>query len=444
MKKLLMLAVVALAACGCSDDKKESSNENSNSMDISKNFISFSPAVTMDAGQFDNAEIVRAIKNTNDAILVSSKAQKLTRYTFDENKGISLVKVSDSIIAEPASDDDEITSGNLYDKDVFIATHTILRKTGDKITSCEGELIAVSIKDDDFGTVLKTVEVGPMPDYVAVSPDKKWAISADERDSAVDAWGKCPVTDAVPSVTIVDLSKGVTEMKAVARIKFPSKSEYGPREPEGVAIASDNDTVAVSLQDSNEMAIFRISDVVNKKPDPSTGLIEMSENDVKIVMLPVSEEGLYTWPDGVVSIKVGGEDYFVLAGEWNDMIVTADTNGDIVSKVQIRKTEVPTNYPCSSEADSPRYSPDSLTTYKLDGHTYVAASLRYAGAVIAIDFDDPKNPKFAGIAKVGKDDNTSCNEKNSKVRPEGISSENGLIWTANEKESSISVVKSNI
>jgi len=436
MKKFLALAVVALAAFGCSDDKDDNNNSSS-----SNNNTSSSVAVTLVAGTFDNAEIVRAIENTNDAILVSSKAQKLTRYTFNDSKGISLVKMSDSIIAAPASDDDEITSGNLYDKDTFIATHTILRKTGEKITSCEGELIAVSLKDDEFGKVIKTVDVGPMPDYVAVSPDKKWAISADERDSEVDAWGKCPVTDAVPSVTIVDLSEGVSSMKAVARIKFTQKSEYGPREPEGVAIASDNDTVAVSLQDSNEMAIFRISDVMKNTADAETGMIELGDDAAKIVMLPVSDEGLYTWPDGVVSLKVGGKDYFVLAGEWNDMIVTSDTDGNIISKVQITKSDVPTTYPCSSEAETPHYSPDSLTTYTRDGHTYVAASLRYAGAVIAYNFDDPTKPTFAGVAKVGKDDYAGCSENNSKVRPEGISAANGLIWTANEKESSISVVK---
>ena len=276
-----------------------------------------------------------------------------------------------------------------------------------------------------------------MPDAVAVSPDKKWAVTCDEHDSEA-AWGKCTIEDIKPSVTLVDLSKGVADMSAAVKITF-SETTLGPREPEYAVVASDNDTVMVTLQDSDEVAIFKISAVLAKAQ--ANGGTELDEADVKIVSLPVNDAEAQPWPDGILSIDIDGKSYFVIAGEWNDTIITLDAEGNVISNMQIKESEVPSNYPCVHNGSDPLYSPDSLTSFKKNGKTFVAATLRHAGAVIVYDYSKPATPVFSAIAKVGEEDSTSCSEGGSKVRPEGISADGDLIWVANEKESSVSVIK---
>ncbi len=431
MKHTLLFCALAMLAWGCSDD--ESPNTTPSRVATMLNLTSADTWIT---GANDNAEIIRAVPNSNQAILIASKAKKITKLTHNNDGSISATKVSNPVSAQ--NDDDELTSGNLIDDKTMLVTHTMLVKTGDKITACRGEVVALSLEDATFGNVVGRVDVGPMPDAVAISPNKHWAISADEHDSA-EAWGKCPIEDVSPSVTLIDLSDGAANMKPVARITF-TRNALGPREPEYVAIASDNDTVQVTLQDSHEVAVFKISDVLSHAKSDNA-LIELTEQDIKIVALPQNDKGENAWPDGIITFDIAQKPYFVIAGEWNDTIITLDQTGELVSNVKIRETEVPSNYPCAIDVQTPLYSPDSLTMFVHDQHSYVAATLRHAGAVIVYNFDDPTRPAFAGIAKVGSKDNTSCDKAGSIVRPEGISATSDGIWTANEGESSVSLIQ---
>ena len=45
-----------------------------------------------------------------------------------------------------------------------------------------------------------------------------------------------------------------------------------------------------------------------------------------------------------------------------------------------------------------------MTAFVLGGHTYVAATLRYAGAVIIYDVSNPAKPVFERIDRAGKGD----------------------------------------
>ena len=62
------------------------------------------------------------------------------------------------------------------------------------------------------------------------------------------------------------------------------------------------------------------------------------------------------------------------------------------------------------------------------------------GAVIVYDVTDPNNPAFYRIDAVGENDVTGCSEEGSKVYPEGISSTQGAVWTANEGDDSITYI----
>ena len=385
---------------------------------------------TLRMGVNDNPEDVCVIPNTNEAIVVSSKARKLTRVAYRDGE-IHVLKTSAPLTEH---EDDEITTGVVYDENIFLATRTILRRDGSgKINDCAGELLVVSLEDETFGSIFQRVEVGPMPDNVAMSGDKKWAVTADERDSEAEAWGKCTVTTEEPSVSIIALNDPKVNPERVRQIIF-TKNAYGPREPEQVAIASDNDTVAVTLQDSHEVAIFSIAEVVNAPG-------EVTESDVNIILLPTNASGQRPWPDGIIAIDIGEKTYFAVAGEWNDTLIILDKQGQVVSNTQIPESDVPTSFPCIVKANTPRYSPDSLTSYVRNGKTYLAATLRHTGAVIVYDISTPASPKFSHIFKVGLQDKTGCDTAGSVVRPEGIDATSNLIWIANEDEGSVTVIE---
>lgn len=440
MKKWFIWSLCLFVFSACSEDNNENDDSGNKPNNDIGSVLKLESAGTLTVGKDDNAEIIRALPGKSGAILISSKAHRITRLTFDAANGIAVAEQATKELAE----DDEFTSGLLYDEHTMLVTHTILEKASDAsdaaITGCGGEIVALSLETGSaFGNEIARETVGAMPDAVGLSPDKKWAVSCDEHDSEAKAWGKCSVETILPSVTILDMAQGVDKMKAVAKIRF-TENKLGPREPEYAAIASDNDTVMVTLQDSDEVAIFKISEVMAQSVGDN-GIIELDESAVKIVALPTNEAQAQPWPDGIVSFDIGGKSYFVIAGEWNDTIITLDTEGNVVSNIQIKESEVPSNYPCVKNGSDPLYSPDSLAVFTKNGKTFVAATLRHAGAVIVYDYSTPASPKFSAIAKVGANDSTACSKDGSSVKPEGISSDGELIWVANEKESSVSVIR---
>ena len=324
-----------------------------------------------------------------------------------------------------------------------------MRDSSDKITDCRGELLIVDHNKNRSGGDSKVtkIEVGSMPDAVAITPDKKYAITADEHDSE-EAWGKCTIGTIEPTISIIQLKDDNDQLIAapqvVKQIKF-SRGKLGPREPEYIAVASDSDTVAVTLQDSHEVAVFSLKSVLGQADNI------LSETVTTITELAKSDAGTNAWPDGIVAFDVNNAHYFAIAGESNDTITIVNAAGDAVSNPRITEREVPTSYPCL-EADwfpNVKYSPDSITSFEIGGRVYVAATLRYAGAIVVYDVTNPAAPAFEFIMHAGQNDivgNGVCSEDDtSKIYPEGISSgkfgDAVYLWVANEGDNSISSIR---
>ena len=189
------------------------------------------------------------------------------------------------------------------------------------------------------------------------------------------------------------------------------------------------------MQDSHEVAIFSIKAILNETGDT------LEESVTKIVQLPPNPANQNPWPDGIVSFTLDNKIYFAIAGEWNDTIIIIDDSGNVISNTYITEKDVPTNFPCVEDTDSPRYSPDSITAYIHNNKQYIASTLKFAGAVIVYDVSDPAKPVMQFVEKVGEEDIQECTKKGSTVSPEGISAGSGYIWTANEKENSVTVIK---
>lgn len=432
--------VLACVSCGSGDSAESSSDGNSP--------LNLKLAGRITQQYSGNIESIRAVpgRSNPSAVAVSSKSKTLH---YLEISGDKFANYRDDFVYSEENAENEFTNSAVVGENMTLVTHTIVTKTGDKVTNCEGEILSISHDPNSKANDVYPVAVGPMPDAIAVTPDKRYAISADEHDS-VSTWGKCPVDKGIaPSVSILQLTDEegaeLNQPVRVRQIKFTANSIKQNREPEFIAIASDSDTVAVTLQDSHEVALFHLKSVMESDGD-------LTEDDVRIVALPKNAAGFDPWPDGITSFDVDGKHYFAMAGEANDTIIIIDAEGNVLSNLQITEREVPSEYPCLKAADfsTVKYSPDSVTSFALGGHTYVAATLRYAGAVIVYDVSDPSKPVFERIDRAGTGDRIgdgTCKDYSemTKTYPEGISSEVigdvAYVWVANEGDNTVTALK---
>ncbi len=389
---------------------------------------------TMPFGADDNSEVIKLLPSGDRAVMVASKSRKITllEVSPDEVKEVASVK----LFAEDASDS-ELTHIDFDSEGRFaVVTRTLPIVEEGELVDCRGSLVFVDLADDTFGTVLQEVEVGAMPDAVDISPDDRYVVSADEVDYND---GKCPLPEVDPSVTVLEIPNAdptATTVRAV--ISMVSDSEGARREPEQIIFASDSDHVAVTLQDTHELLLFQLSAVL----DADGTLVETSSDQLSVVRLPNRSSGAEPWPDGVHSfVDASGAEYFVVAGEYNDTLTVLDLDGTLVVNHEIQPANMPGDLPRNLESwNHAPFRPDSLASFHYDGHSYIAASLKHAGAVGVWRVDDPLTIQIADVVKIGFDDQGTATTE-STIGTEGISaSAAGLVLTANEEESSVSLV----
>jgi uncharacterized protein YuzE len=196
----------------------------------------------------------------------------------------------------------------------------------------ENGIIAL-YRSDDL-SLITTFPAGALPDMVGFSKDGRYIATANEGEPNGDY-----SVDPEGSVTLVDLSQGVTnaevthidfsdfdnsranELPANVRISGPNASVAQDLEPEYLTFA-DNGKVYVALQENNAMAIINPE---NKSVEKIVGLGEKSWSEAK---LDASDKdkivgnfksypqlvGLYM-PDTLDSYSVNGNTYIVSANE---------------------------------------------------------------------------------------------------------------------------------
>lgn len=421
-RSLPVVALLALAACKTDD---------TDDTDVLPELWRGVEAHTLMMGQADNAEVVKVIPGERRAILVSSKARKLTLL----NVGTDAL----SVAREVALFADDPTESELTHVDIApdgswaaVTRTLIVTNVEGEQTDCGGEVVFIDATDSEaFGTLLAQVEVGPMPDYVDISDDGLTVAVAAERDST-EAWGKCDVAGEVPSISVLDVSGGPAAAAEVTRVTMVDGTT-GPREPEAVTIAPDGDQVVATLQDSHEVAMFSRAAV------PS----DATSDDVQIVELPSNDLGAKPWPDGVASFHdAAGDVFFVTAGEWNDTFTVLGTDGAIVSNNNISASDIPSDFPRVIAEGYPLFSPDSVAVFTFDGRDHVAMTLRHAGAIAVYDVSDATAPVYATALQVGAHETGGQDEDGSVIRPEGIAAadDGSFLVVANEGESSVTLI----
>jgi hypothetical protein len=319
-----------------------------------------------------------------------------------------------------------------------VITRTLPTAVDGQQVSCAGELVFVSMVPDTFGQVLSQVEVGPMPDSVDVSPDGLWVVSADEVDYND---GKCTVEGTTPSISILSVEGGAGAAVVTATITMVSVDGENLREPEQIVFGADSDRVVATLQDTHEIISFTVSDVMAE----GGGALTSEHQMVAITSLPLRSDGAEPWPDGIANFTlVDGEELFIVTGEYNDTFHILNESGEPIYQYEIDPADMPSDLPRNIESWSlAPFRPDSVTAFTMESSpesVFVAASLKHSGAVGVWDVSDPSGFVLQGVVSVGdNDEGTPVTE--STIGTEGIASfDGGVIITANEEESSVSLV----
>ncbi|UPR36675.1 choice-of-anchor I family protein [Vibrio cyclitrophicus] len=194
----------------------------------------------------------------------------------------------------------------------------------------------IALYRSDTLELITTYTAGALPDMVSFSKDGRYIASANEGEPNADY-----SIDPEGSVTLVDLTNGPLQAK-VTQIDFKAFNQGQPRHAEltdKVRISAPNATVAqdlepeyltfadngklyVALQENNALAAI---DVVSAQVDTILGLggkpwdtaqLDASNKDKNIGNLQsyAMLEGLYM-PDSITSYSVDGNTYIVTANE---------------------------------------------------------------------------------------------------------------------------------
>jgi DNA-binding beta-propeller fold protein YncE len=207
------------------------------------------------------------------------------------------------------------------------------------------------------GTVLKSVEVGALPDMVAFTPDGRYVLTANEGEPNDEV-----TVDPEGSISIIDLTGGVDGPTPVRTADFrrfnggpvPEGMRVGRRgatfaqdmEPEYIAFAADGRTAYVSLQENNAIAIVDIAAATVREVvglgwiDRTKVAFDPSDRDggIRIGNWPV--RGMYQ-PDAIASFQRNGETFLLTANEGDSRDWKGFSEEKRVSELKLDPTAFP-------------------------------------------------------------------------------------------------------
>ena len=229
---------------------------------------------------------------------------------------------------------------------------------------------------DSAGVVFNELKVGALPDMVAISPDGKWIMTADEGEPN-DAY----TIDPEGSVHLIDIQRGAiyATQADVTRIGFSSLNAQKAQlqaagirifgkmkdstttvtvaqdlEPEYIAFSPDSRKAMVTLQENNAVIVI---DVLNKMIDningapaivplgyknhnlPQNGL-DASDQGTAVNLTNWNVRGMYQ-PDAIASYQVGGQNYFITANEGDARAYTGLNEESSLSSVRLDPVKFP-------------------------------------------------------------------------------------------------------
>jgi DNA-binding beta-propeller fold protein YncE len=299
---------------------------------ISLSFLGrgFNPDAVFDGSA---AEIVDFDPATGRAFVVNAQAGGVDIYSLAAPASPTFVEALD-VAADVAAAIDGIAAADLGAVNsvaIHGASNTMAVAIAAEPETNNGYVAFYQTSDSTF---LAAVQVGALPDAVAISPDGNTVVVANEGQPSDDY-----TIDPDGSISVIDISGGAATVAAAnvtsvtfdglvaadipgVRISGPGGDIAAALEPEYVTISDDSATAYVSLQENNaiaevDLATGSLTDVwalgFKDHRNPGNELDVSNRDDViNIRNWPVY--GVYM-PDGIATYTVNGVPYVVTANE---------------------------------------------------------------------------------------------------------------------------------
>ena len=393
--------LLILVACEDKEAEKKLIVENFN--------ITLVDKITTGDGSQSQPELVRFITDTK-GVIVNSKQNTVDFINITPTK-LSMSGQSVQITNEADAECSSI--------DVSV-DESILAVVVSKGACKRGELYLISTNDNKkYGPY----ELGYNPDAVDIAVDNKYVVVVNEFDYEDGVDGGCDNL-GFPGVSIYDISGGLDNVSLVKDMKITHTGANGNlAEPEGVKIAPNGITVYMTLQESNEIGWFDIS-------NPP----QVLENKIAFTNPEHEPDGIWVNGDGTL---------ICTAGEYDGTIGvhTLDASGKPTSQKFIKMAnDLPSNWDWDDKRKG--IEPEEVVIVEAGDKAFALTTLQDAGAVVVYDITDPANPKYDSGAITEMTDYTTQTDGESKGEPEGLAVKNGYVLVSNTEDPSVALLKS--
>ncbi len=367
-----------------------------------------------------NPEIIRMVPGSNtQAAFVASATNQLFIITYDATSftiGTPITLAAGSSTAEMTSIDiSPVIDGKNYVA-VCVAE-----------TDCaRGWILLVDIAD---GSIVAQIDsIGYNPDGCAFTKDGSYLIVACEDDRDPDDRPCKPDTRHGGSISIIDLVTNGVENATLVQdylVNYDTDSE-----PEHCETNANGDVV-VSVQETSDILIFNVAD------------LPLNAGNVTTVHIPDDAGGIEAEPDGLYISPDGTQ--ALISNERNGSFQMLNiASGTAYGDIYIIEDDLPAGWQRDDREPKKRTEPEECSLVEKDDHLYAIFALQESHAVIVYDVTDPANPVFDSIAEAGIDVANDNGMEKSEIGSEGLGAHptNGIVFSANEREGSITMFRS--
>jgi DNA-binding beta-propeller fold protein YncE len=363
---------------------------------------------------------IRALSSVSTAALITPSG-----LAFDPNDPTRAYVISaEGVFGRLSVDGDGAAFDTTRDLEIgrAIATGLAVSPSGEWAVAsvldidCEpGTLYFIDLVRDP-GVVLDTVMVGIWPDHVAVSPDGRYVVTADEDQRE----GCKPADRHGGSITIIDVGAGPTAARVVQTLMVDHALDS---EPEGVTIGAEG-TVVVSVQETDELVVFDLDDV----PDATQTRIAMPSGSN---------------PDGVsIEDSLG---LVAVAFERTDEValVSLASASVVYRRDLVAEADVPSEYNRDASGSVEIHEPEELLFFRHRGALFLAVTIQESHAVLVYRVEG-ETLILDSVAPTGDYETERGGRNQSAIRPEALAVEPraGLFLAGNEREGSITLIAS--
>lgn len=325
-RALLLPALFIIGLTGCNDDNDSGVGTVVEPVDSVYSKVSFIPAGSYVHGGFDEsaAEITAFHPATQRGFVVNAQNKKVDVLSLKDINQPQFIQSLD--VADIGS---TVNSVAVYDNIVALAVQANVKTDNGYVVLYDASTLER----------INSIEVGALPDMVAFTSDGNTLLVANEGEPDDDY--KIDAEGSVSIINIIDINRPI--VKTATFRSYDSQRQnlinegvriFGQKadgtmssvsedlEPEYIAVAKDDSTAYVSLQENNAIAVVDISSAtvtaikaLGAKDHSQLGNeLDVSDKDdgINITSWPIM--GMYM-PDAIATYDSGNKTYLVTANE---------------------------------------------------------------------------------------------------------------------------------